>query len=621
MSEIIDSVEFPAGTRVLEMGCGENRNPGSTVAVDVRATRCTDFTVDFNVPPYPIGDADFDVVFSQFMVEHLDYPVVPEFLKECRRIVKPGGMIVLVVPNTEEQLKWIQRHPEGWDGKDFYESASNLLFGSQTYRENHHSAFFSPMVAVKLLTDAGFRDVSTIPFGTAGTDMLVRAKRPEEDAPAVVEAKPEEPLPGPEVLYAKDYWNGGAKFGGYAGEGYRDFGVHEVTFRHVMARRPESVLELGAARGYVGKKLEDAGVRYCGLEVSRHCWMTRVVDAVVPFDLCKTVSIMEPGAGDGLPDGRKLWPFASEVYSADGSINQPYPFDLSFSIAVFEHIPEEFLPGIFSELKRTTKRGLHGIDFGAHDDAFDKTHVTLRPKHWWRAKFDAAGLQSHEIVDKEELEKGDYQHGLPIDYLRGDGKTKINLGSFTSMVHHGWTNIDQHDLGGWAQANHYAYVRHDITKGIPVQTGVVDLIFMHHVFEHFDYATGLSLLRECRRAIKRDGAMRIVVPDLAELAYCYVDQDDPGRLKAFNEINDECEKAPTDAMRLHALLQGGDHRAFYDMGTLCHQLNEAGWVASPASFRKTSVDKVKQILKETTEFPFGSNPGLSLFVDAVPRLG
>ena len=150
---------------------------------------------------------------------------------------------------------------------------------------------------------------------------------------------------------------------------------------------------------------------------------------------------------------------------------------------------------------------------------------------------------------------------------------------------------------------------------------------MHHVLEHFDYAAGLSLLRELRRCVRRDGALRIAVPNLRFLAKTYCDEGDGDqygmippeyRLSDFNEINDECEKSPTDAMRLHSILQGNDHRAFYDRETLFHQLDQAGWVASEASFRSTKVERVKQILKETSEMSFG---GVSLFVDAVPKLG
>lgn len=600
MSEVIDSVSFPANARVLELGCGDNRHVQSTVAVDVRQTPCVDFPCDFNETPMPIADADFDIVYSQFMLEHLSFPKVLPLLQDCLRILRPGGMGVFIVPNTEEQLKWIQTHPDGWDGKDFFTSASELLFGSQTYRENHHSVYFSPDVAIKLFSQAGFESIQTVKYGSAGTDLLIQARKPALVEKAV-EVKPEIPAYEPESWYDKHYWNGGSKMGGYAHEGYRDFGVHEVTFRHIMARKPESVLELGAARGYIGKKLEDARIRYQGLEVSRHCWMTRVCDGV------------------------QLQNLTDKVWNIDTHPTEP-SYDLAFSIAVFEHIPEASLSNVLRNLKVHTKRGLHGIDFGGHDDGFDKTHITLKPFAWWRKKFDEAGLQSHEIVEKDTLEKGDYRNTLPEDYLTGDGKIKIQIGCHTNMFHRGWLNLDIGDLAGFAQANGYIYARHDVRQGLPMSTGTVDLLFSHHFFEHLSYAEGLSFLRECRRVIKKDGAMRLVVPDARFLMGTYAADSGigaslpyRGSLKDFVEVNDEVEKAPTAAMKLWALLLGDQHKAIYDYETLAHQLSETGWIPYKARFRSTQIHPAcQQILKEIIEMDFG---GVSLFVDALPKIG
>jgi len=163
--------------------------------------------------------------------------------------------------------------------------------------------------------------------------------------------------------------------GGYAHEGYRDFPVHDITFQRVMARKPESVLELGCARGYLLKRFQDRGLVVHGLEVSPHAVDTSVLDKNV-VELC---DITQP-----------KWRVADKE------------FDLCLSVAVLEHIPEKHIDAVIAEIKRTCRRGLHGIDFGEHDDGFDKTHCLFRPKEWWVKRFNDP---LHEIVDKEELER------------------------------------------------------------------------------------------------------------------------------------------------------------------------------------------------------------------------
>lgn len=419
-----------------------------------------------------------------------------------------------------------------------------------------------------------------------------------------------------EEMFDKAYWNGGAKVGGYAfdqhGGSFADFPCHWHTVNHILARRPESVLELGAARGYVGKKLQDQGVHWAGLEISRHCHMTRCCDPITVHDLCETPWPVLPFTWPVLPRSK-------------GVIQFPQ-YDLCFSIAVLEHVPEKYLPFVIREMSRTCQRGLHGIDFGENDDGFDKTHVTLRPREFWLQEFahHAPGW-SVEILDKEELERG----VVPQEVLFGDGKIKLEVGSFTNMMPFGWLNIDVHDLAAYAQPRNCQYLRHDVRNGLPQQTGTVSCIHANHFLEHLSYKEGLSFLRECRRVLNpQTGALRLAVPDAALLCGLY---DDPANspwvekevnsLGAFAEISDGVEAAPTEASKLWELLFSG-HQSCYDAVTLLHQLSEAGFEGRVSSLHSVAKDfkdhaGLRQIIRETND----THPCLSLVMDAIPKVG
>ncbi len=681
----------------------------------------------------PFGDQEFDGIFSQYALEHISYPKIPQFLSEIHRILAPGGKIVIVTANTEAQLEWLRSHPDGWDDKDYYTASSELLFGSQDYPENTHKNFFSPYILKAVFERAGFEQIKTTPYGARDTDIVVEAvksygtptlgpipgqiicsgpipgqeelwkriqgeaikspitsgagdqvphvwgpvdptirkgeaaavderkadvlpapnvfgtntERSVQDTVAVIEqenekleqmirpvkelmgekklgsqqvateqSSPQPTLPnqthpnltkpdgtGPNrseisqytatELFSKDYFNGGKRFGGYAREGYRDFPVHEITTQHILSRRPESVLEIGAARGYILKRLQDHGIRVAGLEVSKHCYLSRVVDDVFLHDICQTP-----------------WPIPDQS------------FDCCFSIATMEHIPEDKLPVVLGEIKRTCKWGLHGIDFGEKDDGFDRTHCTLKSKDWWHTVFarhlgvSLPGSTAHmgmyapyEIVSKESLEQG----AFPEEVLKGDGKCKLNLGCFTNMYHYGWTNIDQHDLASFAQQQGYQFQRLDIRNGLPFATGSVDLIHMSHFLEHLSVKEGLACLKECRRVIKPDGAIRIACPDTELLVHRYA----KGTLDDFREVSDGVESSPTQAGKLWELLFSG-HQMAYDKLTICQVLEESGFVPRPTYFRKTGAGKAGgQILRETLEIV----QCLTCFVDALPLLG
>lgn len=104
---------FPGlpGGRLLEFGCGAGatlqclgRWGWDAEGVDFDAAAVANAAAkglnvhhgDIFSRGYP--DASFDVVFSSHVLEHVTDPVAT--LRECRRILKPGGRCLVVTPNT-----------------------------------------------------------------------------------------------------------------------------------------------------------------------------------------------------------------------------------------------------------------------------------------------------------------------------------------------------------------------------------------------------------------------------------------------------------------------------------------------------------------------------------------
>jgi predicted SAM-dependent methyltransferase len=641
---MIDFKNKQPNQRMLELGGGESWHPLSDVRVDARPTPGTSFTHDLETFPWPMQDGEFDFVYAHFLLEHISWPLLSQFLSEVARVMKPGGKCIFCVPNTEAQIQWIKDHPQGWDGKDPFIAFSEVIFGSQSYKENVHKSYWSPLLAVQIFQSMGFIKIRTRPYGERETDLCIEAEKshtpfttnllgsnvqqvvantmeekaitrnevrelrdtntnfavtmnPIGDQPAgqVVVLKPttgefappESPKPTltREEMFDKAYFNGGGKVGGYSREGYWDYPIHHVTASHILARKPSSALELGCARGYIMKRLQDAGVpKVHGLEISKHCYLTRVAKGVHLCDLCST------------------WPLV-----------QDSSYDLCYSVATLEHIPEEDLPLLIQQMAKYCKRGLHGVDFGENDDNFDKTHVTLRNRQWWLDVFNRyAPNWPVQIVDKEELERG----AISPEVQFGDGKVKLNIGSFSTMHHHGWQNLDALDVSAFAQQHGYLFTQCDVRNGLPYDTGSVDLIHCCHMLEHLTYDEGLRFLKECRRVLKPDsGCMRVIVPNAQLLMSMYVKGGVENlTLDDFDEINDGCASSKTDAGKVWALLHEG-HSATYDAFTLDGAMQEAGFAAIAVPFRESNwPERGNQILHETLDML----PSLSLYVEGIP---
>lgn len=53
----------------------------------------------------PYQDNTFEVVYHSHLIEHFPKEKTPNFIKECYRVLKPGGIIRIATPNLEEIVK------------------------------------------------------------------------------------------------------------------------------------------------------------------------------------------------------------------------------------------------------------------------------------------------------------------------------------------------------------------------------------------------------------------------------------------------------------------------------------------------------------------------------------
>lgn len=70
----------------------------------------------------------------------------------------------------------------------------------------------------------------------------------------------------------------------------------------------------------------------------------------------------------------------------------------------------------------------------------------------------------------------------------------------------------------------------DIIKGLPLDDKLVDYIYCSHVLEHFEKYETMSILYDCQRVLKKNGVMRIVLPDLKKIVTSYKNAD------VFNKV-------------------------------------------------------------------------------------
>lgn len=153
----------------INVGCGSVNKPGY-----VRVDFCpgVDVRVDLR-RPLPIPDGIADVILCEHFLEHLRYPgQARSFLKECHRILAPGGRMFLSVPDTrwplESYVHGRSDYPEAckahrWHPRnlDTYMEHINYHFRQQddTRSDGHfecHRFAYDAETLAKVLGAAGF---------------------------------------------------------------------------------------------------------------------------------------------------------------------------------------------------------------------------------------------------------------------------------------------------------------------------------------------------------------------------------------------------------------------------------------------------------------------------------
>lgn len=86
------------GPKKLQIGCGYNPAEG-WFNTDLEPTSNEIFYMDASLP-YQIEDNSFDFIFSEHIFEHLTFEQECNMIRECQRILKPGGVMRMAIPHA-----------------------------------------------------------------------------------------------------------------------------------------------------------------------------------------------------------------------------------------------------------------------------------------------------------------------------------------------------------------------------------------------------------------------------------------------------------------------------------------------------------------------------------------
>lgn len=138
-------------TKKLHLGCGDKILPGF-VNVDARDLPGVDVSgVDVSCLDQ-FESASFDLVYACHVLEHVERPRTFSTLLEWNRVLRPGGVVRIAVPDWDATVRLYRKTKD-------YENLLNWIYGGREYNENVHHRQFTFSGLKTLLIEAGFKRV------------------------------------------------------------------------------------------------------------------------------------------------------------------------------------------------------------------------------------------------------------------------------------------------------------------------------------------------------------------------------------------------------------------------------------------------------------------------------
>ncbi|MGI8595709.1 MAG: class I SAM-dependent methyltransferase [Thermoleophilaceae bacterium] len=177
----VAKLQIGAGGGVLPGWLNTDRDPGPGVA-HLDATR-----------PFPLPDRSFDYVFGEHVIEHLTRERAVAMLRECRRVLKPGGRVRMATPDLERIVSL--RGAEGDDVRARYVRWSTDAFVAdadrpraayvinQVFRGWQHQFIYDEETLAAALVAAGLSEPVRRAYGASDDPALAGIETHGADQP------------------------------------------------------------------------------------------------------------------------------------------------------------------------------------------------------------------------------------------------------------------------------------------------------------------------------------------------------------------------------------------------------------------------------------------------------
>jgi predicted SAM-dependent methyltransferase len=176
---------MPNALKKLHLGSGGINLPG-WVNIDLDSSTA-DMLLNLT-KPLPFVDSSVSHIFTEHFIEHITRPEAVNFLTECKRLLTPNGVIRISTPNLCFLIEsYLSNDTEQWG--DLWHPSTSCTLMNEGMRSWGHQFVYDADELVKILMEAGFRDISFQEYKKSRDDVLCGLETRPFHSDLIVEAR------------------------------------------------------------------------------------------------------------------------------------------------------------------------------------------------------------------------------------------------------------------------------------------------------------------------------------------------------------------------------------------------------------------------------------------------